>query len=1069
MQNFEAEYNKLNDRQKMAVDEIDGPVLVVAGPGTGKTQLLSARVANILIKTDTDPANILCLTFTNKAALNMRERLHKLIGPQSRFVVVKTFHSFAAELMNNYPDYFWNGARLSVAPDAVQLEIIQNLLAGMPLNNPLSSTFAGTFTQLPDVKQALKLAKEAGLTPEDLRTVVSENLKYLDKLEATMADLLSPPLSVKKLPQLQAAIAKLPPHKTPPETLLLPLDQVIQESLELAIELDEPTGKTVNTGKWKKRWLQTIDGQKGMFDERRRNQWWLAVADVYENYRTELHERGYYDYSDMMIEVIEQLGQNSDMRADVQERFHYVLIDEFQDTNAAQLRLAHLVADHYAANNKPNLMAVGDDDQSIFAFNGAELNNMLSFRRSYPDTKLIVLEKNYRSSQKVLDTATEIITQAEDRLVNRERDISKQLIAANEPNAASRIEHVSYPTRQHQQLAIARRIKKLWKADSGSVAVLARTHDSLQQLAGILSADGVAISYERRGNVLEHPAVLQVYAMAATALAISSGDKKQANLLLSKLIRHPVWDISPKSLWKLATSNYSSPDWLASLFESSDPKLANIGLWLSWLGRSSREQPLTISLEYILGLREGEYLESPFRDYFLSSRMLSPEYLECLSAIEQLRALAGEFSARNEATLEDFVRFIELNNRTGQVIADESWFNSGEKSVELLTIYKAKGLEFDHVFVIDAIEEMWRPRTARRKSPANLRLESYGEKYDDYVRLLYVAASRAKSTLTVSSYRSSDSGAELLPSPLLSALPLNTIDQPEEQPQEVLEADVHWPRLAITDEKALLAGRMEKFYLSPTSLTDFLDVTQAGPAVFMERHLLRLPRASSPEGGYGTAIHAALETAQRLINTVKLELGTVLERFEASLEEQRLAPAEFELYKNKGRGLLTDLIDKKLLTLPKGSLAEQSIKDVLIGEARLGGKLDRLDTPDKNTLIISDYKTGKALSSFDTKDKTKEHKAWRSRYQLLFYCLLARNSSRYGKVPNVSGKIIYVEAPHPDTTALTLVPTEHELEELSRLVQVVWKHIASLDFPDISGYSQDMDGIQAFTAALLKQ
>mgnify|MGYP002401570948 CR=1 FL=1 len=1062
------EYRKLNDQQKKAVDEIDGPVLVVAGPGTGKTQLLSARVANILKQTDTDPANILCLTFTNKAALNMRERLHQLIGSQSRFVVVKTFHSFAAELINNYPDYFWNGARLSVAPDAVQLEIIQNLLAGLPLDNPLSSTFAGAFTQLPDVKQALKLAKEAGLTPEELRQVVSDNLVYLDKLEPVMVDLLTPPLSTKKLPQLEAGINKLPPHKTPPETLLLPLDKVIQESLLLAIDLDEPTGKTIHTGKWKKRWLQTVDGQKGMFDELRRNQWWLAVADVYENYRTQLHERGYYDYSDMMIEVIEQLSRNADMRADVQERFQYVLIDEFQDTNAAQLRLAHLVADHYAANNRPNLMAVGDDDQSIFAFNGAELNNMLSFRRSYPDTKLIVLDKNYRSSQKVLDTATQIITQAEDRLVNRERDITKKLTAENEPKVTSNIEHVSYPTRQHQQLAISKRVKELWKAGEGSVAVLARTHDSLQQQAGILSAQDVAISYERRGNVLEHSAVLQVYAIASAALAISSGDKKQANLLLSKLIRHPMWDISPKSLWKLATDNYSSPDWLASLFDSGDPKLSNIALWLSWLGRSSGEQPLTISLEYILGLREDEYMESPFRGYFLSNRTLSPEYLECLSAIEQLRGLAQEFSAHSDATLEDFVRFIELNDRTGQVISDESWFNSGEKSVELLTIYKAKGLEFDHVFVIDAVEDMWRPRTARRKSPANLRLESYGEKYDDYVRLLYVAASRAKSTLTVSSYRFSDSGADLLPSPLLAALPLKTIDQPEEEVQEVLEADLRWPRLTITDEKALLAGRLEKFYLSPTSLTDFLDVTQAGPAVFMERHLLRLPRASSPEGGYGTAIHAALETAQRLVNTVKLELDTVLERFEASLEEQRLAPAEFDLYKNKGRGLLTELINKKLLTLPKGSLAEQSIKDVLIGEARLGGKLDRLDLPDKNTLIISDYKTGKALSSFDTKDKTKEHKAWRSRYQLLFYCLLAQGSSRYGKVKDVSGKIIYVEAPHPDATALTLVPTEQELEELSRLVQVVWKHIINLDFPDVSSYSPDMAGIQSFTSDLIK-
>src|ERR1017187_7944583 len=123
---FQAAYRQLNEQQKQAVDAIDGPVLVVAGPGTGKTQLLSVRVANILQKTDTDASGILCLTFTNKAALNMRERLYQLIGSGSRNVVVRTFHSFAAEIMNQYPDYFWDGARLSVAPDAVQLEIIQD-------------------------------------------------------------------------------------------------------------------------------------------------------------------------------------------------------------------------------------------------------------------------------------------------------------------------------------------------------------------------------------------------------------------------------------------------------------------------------------------------------------------------------------------------------------------------------------------------------------------------------------------------------------------------------------------------------------------------------------------------------------------------------------------------------------------------------------------------------------------------------------------------------------------------------------------------------------------------------
>ena len=142
--NFDEAYKNLNAAQKKAVDTIDGPVLVIAGPGTGKTQLLSTRVANILKKTDTDARSILCLTFTNKAATNMRERLQKLTDGEAAHVHVKTFHSFASEIMNNYGQYFWNGANLTSAPDAVQLAILESIFEKLPLDNPYASKFYGT-------------------------------------------------------------------------------------------------------------------------------------------------------------------------------------------------------------------------------------------------------------------------------------------------------------------------------------------------------------------------------------------------------------------------------------------------------------------------------------------------------------------------------------------------------------------------------------------------------------------------------------------------------------------------------------------------------------------------------------------------------------------------------------------------------------------------------------------------------------------------------------------------------------------------------------------------------------
>jgi DNA helicase-2/ATP-dependent DNA helicase PcrA len=710
-------------------------------------------------------------------------------------------------------------------------------------------------------------------------------------------------------------------------------------------------------------------------------------------------------------------------------------------------------------------MAVGDDDQSIFAFNGAELNNMLGFRRTYPDTKLIVLEDNYRSVQPILDTAKQIIEQAEDRLVKREEGITKNLKASRPPTGKVDIQHFSYPTRAHQFSAVAGRIKELWEKGETDIAVLARKHDSLKQLASILLRQGVAVRYDRRSNVLEHEAVRQAYQIAQLAVAIAAGDKPAVNAGLAGLLRHPMWALSPASLWKLATTNYSSPDWLDSLLDSDDKKLVDIGNWMTWLARLSHDQPLPLVLEYILGLSEGKYLQSPFRDYYLTLQPTSSQYLETLSAVELLRGLAKEFSSR-EATLADFVRFIELNLSTERVIADESWFMSGEQAVELLTVYKAKGLEFDHVFVVDATEAMWRPRTGGRGSPANLQLQSYGEKYDDYIRLLYVAATRARRAFIASSYFSDDRGNELLPTPLLSALPFTVINEPREEPVEVLENDLRWPSLSSQNEKALLQDRLERYSLSSTDLMDFLNLAEAGPQSFKERRILRLPTPRSPIGSYGTAIHAALETAQRLINTSKLELGTVLDRFEATLRDEHLAAIDYKRYRLRGEELLSKLLTKDQALILKDGLAEQRLTDITLEKARIKGTLDRIDI-EGDVLTISDYKTGKPLTSFDTKDQTKLVKAWRHRLQLQFYALLVGQSARFKKAGIIRAQMLYVEAEQTSQIALGLNPAPQELDRLRRLIEAVWRHVIDLNFPDTNGYSQDASGIEQFENDLI--
>ncbi len=1068
---YEETYNQLNTAQKEAVDYIDGPLLVVAGPGTGKTQLLSMRVANIIRSTDTDPNSILCLTFTNKAAINMRQRLLDLTGGEAKGVMIKTFHSFAAELMNMYPDYFWNGAKLSTAPDATQLDIIQSILAGLPLSSPLSLKFAGNYTAGRDVKNALKYVKEAGLTPDKLEALVKANLAYINQIEPQVIDALSAPLSFKKLDDLKQKVSDLPDQGL--SNSLQPLQDlghVIKDSLDFAISQDQDTGKTTNTGKWKQRWLQTVDGKKGMHKEIDRNNWWLNLAGVYQSYRSELHQRGYYDYSDMIVEVITQLQNHPTMRADAQEKFLYVLIDEFQDTNAAQLQLAHLIADHPENHGMPNLMAVGDDDQSIYKFNGAELNNMLSFQKSYPSSKLIILTENYRSSQSVLDTSTKIIDQVADRLVTRMPGLDKSLIAKNEniKDQNGTLIHRSFATEDDQLSSLARDIAKRYKTGDTEIAVLSRNHQSLRRMAAILNMLSIPVSYEQQTNILEQGSVQQVFLIASLIVSIQDGDKIKTNELLAKLLRSPMWKIPAKDLWHIAIANRNSKSWLDELISSKDPQLNNLGNWLVWLAVVAENEPLAVTLEYIIGLRAGENLTSPLKKFYLTEfkdSEIDSQYMRTLSSLRLLVNLANDFARSQSASLSEFVEFIKLSIDSQEIIADETSFVTGDEAVELLTVHKAKGLEFGTVYIVNAIDANWRPSGGGRKCPANLPLQPNGDDQDDYARLMYVAATRAKHSIIAGSYREDTTGKEVMATPLLhGVLDISQVISDVDK-ITVLEEHLSWPELNIEDQRLNLTSVLQNYSLSVSGLLDFLDLSQGGPNLFLEHHLLHLPESTNASMAFGTAIHAALEFAQISVNAGGLNIAKVLDHFETTLAEQFLPTNEYQKFLIHGKDLLTKLLKSDTFWLGKGDLPEQSLGDVTIGEARIKGVLDRINIKDGHATII-DYKTGQPLGSFTTKDRTKEIKAWRHRTQLTYYALLLNNSSRF-KPKSVSGQMWYVEASAAKELIREYTPSPEELEKMSRLIEKVWDKIQTLNLPDVSNYGNDYSSIKLFEQDLL--
>lgn len=1066
MGKYETEYERLNERQRQAVDTLQGPLLVVAGPGTGKTQLLSMRVANILLKSDVYPDNILCLTFTNKAADNMRERLLKLIGPQAHGIQVRTFHGLAAEIMNRYPQYFWRGARLSIAADAVQLEVMQLVLSRLPTEHPLALKFAGQYTLINDVFNAIKLVKEAGLTPDKLRAIIESNHAYLNAAEPLLAELGSIKVGAKTLPAIETIVHQLPAQ--PIDELIAPLTSlqtVILTSYNQAVEAQVESGKTTPISKWKARWIQKQDSDYGMFNERNRNDWWLAVADAYEHYRQLLHGRGFYDYADMLVEVVGQIEQHEDLRATLQEQFQYVLIDEFQDTNAAQLRLAHLIADHPELTS-PNIMAVGDDDQSIFKFQGAELSNMLGFTRQYPTAKTIVLTNNYRSSQAVLDTSAGIISHAQYRLVTQRKDLSKELRAMNAPAKAGIIENRIYRSREEELTGLAETASTLLKSGK-TIAVLARQHSSLRDIAMLLHQTGTPISYEQSNDILELPAIEQLYLILKLLTAIKKGEISMVNELLSLTLTHPMWNIPPEVMWHFAITQQKRHDWLAGLIDSSDDKLSAIGTWFMWLTKTSSSEPLAVIIEYVLGLRDNDLYASPLRSYFYEDAAMTESYIETLSGTQMLRALVSEFRGVGVSKVEDFIRFIDLMRVNGKIIADTSPFISGTRSVELLTVHKAKGLEYDAVIIADAIDAMWSPSSYGRIPPANLPLRPAEDDADDYVRLMYVAATRAKDTLIFGYYQLNQKGESVLAARSLSQVPAAVQSPASGQALvDVLENTLAWPKLEQTEETALLKPLLENFHLNVSNLINFLDLSRGGPDHFKQRNLLRLPSAKQPSAAMGTAVHDALQEAQQLHNAGKTDMDSVIKRFNDSLLDQGLPEADFRKRLAEGRRVLKRFIEAYGWEFAVGALPEYTIANIFCGPAKVGGTLDVLDMTGEHT-IVQDYKTGRPLASLGAKSGDAGLKAWRHKLQLIFYALLLELDPAVKVKGDVIGQMVYVESDLKNKLVLEYVPTRDDLTRLTALVQAVWDHVMRLDFPDVSRYGRDLKGVRSFEDDLI--
>src|SRR5258705_2431026 len=353
---FLSDYERLNEQQRIAVDHIDGPVMVIAGPGTGKTQILAARIGKILLETDTTPSNILCLTYTDAGVIAMRRRLLEFIGPDAYKVGIYTFHAFCNDLIQENLSLV-EKTSLDPISELERIELFKQLIDFFPKNHPLKRYRGDVYFEINNLQSLFSTMKREGWAPLVINQRIDEYIHGLHAREEFIYK--------RKYKEFNVSDLK----------------------------------------------IDRIEEEKERMEKLR------AAVGEFDRFQSLMRQKNRYDFDDMINWVIKAFEENKNLLANYQEKFQYILVDEFQDTSGTQNRLVELLISYW---DKPNDLVEGDDDQSIYRFQGSNVENMLQFADTYQNDLLtVVLTNNYRSTQPILDVSKTLISRNNERLVKK--------------------------------------------------------------------------------------------------------------------------------------------------------------------------------------------------------------------------------------------------------------------------------------------------------------------------------------------------------------------------------------------------------------------------------------------------------------------------------------------------------------------------------------------------------------------------------------------------------------------------------------------------------------------------
>lgn len=1013
---FQTEYNKLNQNQKKAVDTIYGPVMVVAGPGTGKTQIIWLRTANIIQKAQVNPGNILITTFTDAGVVAIKKRLESFLWSDGYKVVVSTIHGFCQDVIRNFPEKFLEFKAGTPIDDIDSLEILKQIIDTEVWNKNIEvlTNEYDRYIYLRDIKSRIWVLKQEAITFIEFENIIQNQEQ----------------IYTEELAQIKPTLKKYEKTK---------LDQ--EKHIKKLQELNY----------------------------------------LYSLYQKTLHEISKYDFNDMIHFVVDIFEKDEEMKYFYAEKFQFIMLDEFQDTNNAQNKIIDLILS--VGSEKPNILVVWDDDQSIYRFQWANIENMLDFSSKYSDLEIVVLENNYRSNQPILDLCTHLIDNNNERLSKRIPSLEKKLISSNPKlNMLENKPTLYTPNTQEEEKAyllheIKNKINE-WIALE-EIAIIMRNNKEVEELSIYFEQNNIWVTSKLNTDILKNKYVEFLIKYLHCLENPGQNDDFFIDIVRSSIVWLSQVDIFKFNKY-LYNVNYSKKFKLSFFDVFCEIEKTEIEI-------NNKQSLIDFRddfLDILQKLHDLNFVE--FFSYFIDKIWII-SYIEKYGNFDDIEDIFTLFNKIKSFTqikstfkLSDFLSKIDLYKEYNYSIPRQI-LKKSQSWIHILTAHGSKWLEYEIVFIPSLFTGNWDNKRVidKLKLPngiAGAWLQIEVDPIEEERRLFFVACSRAKKELFLSFPLSIDKKIKL------ASVFITEIEWYYEWSNSLKNFSSAFETALQTAVKNQLTNHIisysqsefdyikefiESYKLSPTDLNVFLE----DPLIFLQNVVFKYPFVDNDATIFWKVYHRVLELFySRYKENKKLDdVGYLTFTFKVLLQKEVLTPESFERLLEKWTKWLEWFYSAYKNNKREVLYLEYNLRPKWISYkwVPITGKIDKIeriwltDSQNKNQIwqlaffrdivAIIDYKTGRPKSIWEIKwidkDGNKKQWAWKYFRQLMFYKLLCESDTDFDSKFEIWALALdFVEWRNGEYKYIEVSYSSEEYEDFKSEIIEARKKISSIDF-----------------------